>query len=199
LSAGEGATQTWGRVTPAQCRNCIALVWKTDQKLSIQIYRVNVMSSLGTTLKASTIWRVACLIPAILACSCSRPAPVPPSSAAAVPAVSYDGHYEGTVAVSAVSFGTDPQTCAVEPRFALDVSNNGFVYVQPHPKIAGTAPGLTAEKTTVTYNGSIAPDGTISGTSVNYNGTMTGHVTGTRMSGQIGGVLCSYTFTADRV
>jgi len=28
---------------------------------------------------------------------------------------------------------------------------------------------------------------------------MTGHVTGSHMTGQIGGVLCIYTFTADRV
>jgi hypothetical protein len=151
--------------------------------------------------KISVAWRVACLIPAILACGCSRPAP--PAGTAAVPAVSpavsYDGHYEGKVAVSGISSGTDPKTCAVEPRLALDVRNNSFVYVQPHPRIAGTAPGLTVEKTTVTYNASIAPDGTISGNSVNYNSTMTGHVTGSHMAGQIGGVLCMYTFTADRV
>jgi hypothetical protein len=131
---------------------------------------------------------------------CSGPVPSKSSgSTVAVPAVSYDGHYEGTVTVSAVSSGTDPQTCAVAPQLALDVRNNTFVYVQPHPKIAGTAPGLTAENTTVTYNASIAPDGTITGNSGKFTGTMAGQVTSTHMTGQISGVLCSYTFTAERV
>jgi hypothetical protein len=151
-------------------------------------------------LKASATWGVACCLSAIVACACTRPAPAPPpSAAAAAPAVSFDGHYAGTAQVAAVSFGTDPQTCAIEPQFGVDVTNNSFVYVQAHPKIAGTAPGLTDQKTTVTYNARIAPDGTITGSSATYSGTMTGHVTGTQMTGQIGGVLCNYTFTADRV
>ena len=54
-----------------------------------------------------------------------------------------------TVQVAAVSFGTDPQTCAVEAGLGLDVTNNSFVYVQAHPRIAGTAPGLTDQKSFV--------------------------------------------------
>lgn len=157
------------------------------------------MNSLSAILRAVP-WPVCC---AVAVWGCSRPAPPQPAtplatSLAAPPAASYDGHYQGTVKVSAVSFGTDPQTCAVDPPFAMDVRNNAFVYVQPHPQIAGTAPGLTAANTTTTYHGSIAPDGTVSGTSDIYGGTIAGHVAGTHMGGQISGVLCSYTFAADR-
>lgn len=157
------------------------------------------MNSLSAILTAAP-WRVLCCAAAVTVWGCSRP--VPPQSGtslAAPPAVSYDGHYQGTVSVSAVSSGTAPQTCAVDPSFALDVRNNAFVYVQPHPKVAGTAPGLTAENTTTTYNGRIAPDGTITGNSDIYGATIAGHVASTHMSGQISGVLCSYTFSADRV
>jgi len=158
------------------------------------------MNLSGTILNSAAIRRVLCGMSAVAAWGCSGPVPSKPGGpTVAVPAVSYDGHYEGTVTVAAVSYGTDPQTCAVASQLALDVRNNAFVYVQPHPKIAGTAPGLTADKTTVTYDGSIAPDGTITGNSRNFNGTMAGHVASTHMTGQISGVLCSYTFTAERV
>jgi hypothetical protein len=165
----------------------------------MQIYQGNAMNSSSAILKAVP-WRVLCCAAAVVTWGCSGPRPPQPSAAAAPPPpVSYDGHYQGTVRLAATASGTDPQTCAVDPPFALDVRNNAFVYVQAHPEIAGTAPGLTAQKTTVTYNGSIAPDGTISGSSAAYGGTIAGQVSSAHMSGQISGVLCKYTFSADRV
>lgn len=114
------------------------------------------------------------------------------------PAVSFDGRYEGSVQVASSASGTDPHACETEPQISLTVKNNSFVYAQRHPRVAGTAPGLTEEKTTAVYNAAISPEGIISGTSAT-SGTMSGQVTGSHMSGRISGLLCGYTFSADRV
>jgi hypothetical protein len=112
--------------------------------------------------------------------------------------VSFDGRYEGVVQLSGAASGTDPRNCATEPRISFEVKNNSFVYAQQHPKVAGTAPGLTESVTTAVYNATIAPDGTITGNSGDVGGAMTGQATGNHISGQINGLLCGYTFTAER-
>ena len=136
----------------------------------------------------------ACVALGTVLAGCSTPAPPP----AAAPLVSYDGHYEGAVRVSGVAAGGVPSECTTDPRFSVQVSNNAFVYAQPHPKAAGTSPDLTAQATTVVYNATISPEGSIAGSSDNLNGTISGTVSGTHMNGQINGLLCYYTFTAVR-
>jgi len=126
----------------------------------------------------------------------------PPSGAGAAPAppaVSFDGMYRGTVQNTGAGSGIDPKLCAVDPALSLQVSQGAFTYVQPHPAVVGTAPALTAAATTATYSATIAADGTISGTGGDGGGTMTGRVTGGHMAGQINGVLCYYSFSADRI
>jgi hypothetical protein len=131
-------------------------------------------------------------------CSCSSPLPpVGQGATAAPPPVSYDGHYEGVVQVASAASSTDPRSCATEPHVSFVIRNNRFIYAQQHPKVAGTAPGLTASATTAVYNAAIAPDGTITGNSGD-GGTMVGQATGGHITGQINGLLCGYTFTADR-
>ena len=60
-----------------------------------------------------------------------------------------------------------------------------------------STPSLQPAATPV-YNASIGPDGTIKGLSNDTNTPMRGQVTGTRMTGQIDGLLCNYAFTAER-
>jgi hypothetical protein len=114
-----------------------------------------------------------------------------------LPSTSFDGRYEGTVRVIGTAVGMKVQDCETTPRIAIDVRNNRFVYVQPHPNVATQVPELR-EKTTPTYRATISPNGTISGLSDQTGATMTGRVSGTRMTGEVYGLLCYYSFTADR-
>ena len=124
-----------------------------------------------------------------LVCGCTAPrAPLP------TPAVSYDGRYQTTVEF----VSGDPRMCATEPHVLLQVTNNQFTYAQPHPNIAGTSPTLTRQATTSTYVAAIDPQGNISGTS-DLNGSISGHIDGTHMTGRLVGLLCSYSFDADRM
>jgi hypothetical protein len=130
---------------------------------------------------------------AVWGCAAQAPAPAG-GSAAAAPSVSFDGHYDGTVQLVGAASGFDPHQCATDPRLSLQVTNSEFTYVQPHPN----AGAMAQRETTATYTATIAPDGTIRGSSANLSGGMSGRVTGTHMSGQINGVVCYYSFAADR-
>lgn len=142
----------------------------------------------------NTLFRFAALAFGVAGCA-TRPAP--PSASATK--TSFDGRYEGSVQVAGAAVGVNIASCATDPHLTLQVVDNTFTYVQPHPDVAGTAPSLTPEATTATYSASIAADGSISGTSGRSNATIRGGISGTHMSGTIKGILCSYTFTADRV
>jgi hypothetical protein len=139
-----------------------------------------------------------CLALGIAAAGCAA-TPAPQTAVPAAPApASYDGHYEGTVQVTGAASGTNPELCAVNPRMSVDVVGNRFTYSQPHATLAGSsARGLTADTTPV-YTATIGRDGSISGVADATNATMAGRVSGTRMSGQIYGLLCYYSFSADR-
>jgi hypothetical protein len=112
---------------------------------------------------------------------------------------SFDGRYQGTVQVTGSASGTKLQDCATDPQMTFDVRNSAFTYTQPHPNVAGTAPTLTVDRTTSAYKATISPAGTISGSSAVFGGTMSGRVAGSHMAGRIIGVLCYYSFVADRV
>ena len=87
--------------------------------------------------------------------------------------------------------------CATDPRFSVKVTGNQFSFPLPHPAAVKDTPSLRDSATPV-YNASIAPDGTIKGLSNDTNTVMDGRVAGTRMTGQVYGLLCYYAFTADR-
>src|SRR5215208_1783852 len=86
---------------------------------------------------------------------------------------------------------------AADPRFSVNVTGNQFSFPLPHPAAVKGTPSLRDAATPI-YNASIAPDGTIKGLSNNTNTVMDGRVAGTRMTGQVYGLLCYYAFTADR-
>ena len=142
----------------------------------------------------------ACLVVSVLVGACAhQPASMAGSVTTATSAVSFDGNYHGSVALAGVASGIDRQMCAVDPHLSLLVTNNSFTYTQPHPNIAGTSPGITAQATTPIYTATIAPDGSFSGQSNGVEGgTIQGIVSGTHMSGTINGLLCGYKFSAER-
>jgi hypothetical protein len=112
-------------------------------------------------------------------------------------AVSYDGTYTGTLSVTGAAVSVDSRDCATDPRFSVRVTGNQFSFPLPHPAVVEATPSLRDSATPV-YTASIAPDGTIKGFSNDTNTVMDGRVAGTRMTGQIYGLLCYYAFAADR-
>ena len=126
---------------------------------------------------------------------CANRATQPVAAPAA--AISYDGTYSGTLSVTGGSGGVNAGDCATDPRFSVKVTGNQFSFPLPHPALVKATPSLRDSATPI-YNASIAPDGTIKGLSNNTNTAMDGRVAGTRMTGQVYGLLCYYAFTADR-
>jgi len=129
---------------------------------------------------------------AMAGCADQAPQPTPPP----MPAISYDGTYTGTISVSGAATSMKASDCATDPRFSVNVTGNQFSFPLPHPAVSRSTPSLRQAATPV-YNASIGPDGTIKGLSNDTNTPMSGRVTGTRMTGQIDGLLCNYAFTAD--
>jgi hypothetical protein len=140
-------------------------------------------------------WGCIALGLALTASGCASQAPrsmAPPAAA-----ISYDGTYTGTLRVTGASTGGNPSDCANDPRFSVHVTGNQFSFPLPRPPVLMATPSQSDAAPRV-YNASIAPDGTIKGLSTATNTTMDGRVVGTRMTGQIYGLLCYYAFTADR-
>jgi hypothetical protein len=129
---------------------------------------------------------------AVLAAACaSKP---PPPAAALVSPTAYDGTYKGTVAVTYVNSGADPKWCETDKAIALQIANGAFTYAQAHPLLVLT-PGTGT--TTATYVATVAPDGSFSATSA-AGGQFTGKIAGTKLTGTINGIGCSYSLSADR-
>ncbi len=136
---------------------------------------------------------LATLVTGLALSACAPPPPPPPPA----PVVSYDGTYNGTLTLSGVGAGVPQEGCATSPQLTVQVRNNAFTYVQPHPNSNVTAPGMPTVSATTTYTVAVAPNGTFSGQS-DVSGTMTGAISGTHMTGTIEGIVCVYSFTADR-
>jgi len=132
---------------------------------------------------------------ALAASGCTNQAPQPMTAPAA--AISYDGTYTGTLRVTGATTSVNPSDCATDPRFSVNVTGNQFSFPLRHPAALKATPSLRDAATPI-YNASIAPDGTIKGISNDTNTVMDGRVAGTRMTGQVYGLLCYYAFAADR-
>jgi hypothetical protein len=132
---------------------------------------------------------------ALTASGCANQAPQ--SMAPPAAAISYDGTYTGALRVTGAGGGVNHSDCATDPRFSVNVTGNQFSFPVSHPAMVKATPGLRDAATSI-YNASIAPDGTIKGLSNETNTVMDGRVSGTRMTGQVYGLLCYYAFAADR-
>ena len=118
--------------------------------------------------------------------------PLPEMAPNTVPAVSYDGQYSGTVALTGVASGADRSWCEVSSLFAVDVVDNGFSYsysLLNLAKLSNTGP--------VRYSVTVARDGSFQGQS-NSTGIMQGRIENGAMTGYIDGIGCAYRFTAQR-
>lgn len=116
-----------------------------------------------------------------------------------LPKTSFDGHYRGTVELTAPAAGLTREQCATDRAMAVEVRGNAFTYAQPHRNLAGTGAGLTTESTTITYTATIAPDGILRGTSDRMGGTIAGHAGNGHIDGRIDGALCYYRFSLERL
>ena len=112
----------------------------------------------------------------------------PVATAVAVPAVSWDGTYRGTIQITGVGSGVQRPWCQTDPQMVVQVTNNAFRYAMPHPN----AP----DNPTPVYAATIGPDGIFK--SQIGSGTMSGRVDGTRITGAIDGSVCVYAFSMDR-
>jgi hypothetical protein len=126
------------------------------------------------------------MVLAVMLAGC-QPAPAP---TAAVPVVSFDGHYSGTRLLTGVASGADRSWCQVPPQFAVDVVNNAFSYSYGLPNLPKAAPA--------TFSATIAQDGTFQG-SGNNTGVISGQIAGATMTGMIDGIGCAYQFNATRL
>jgi hypothetical protein len=127
------------------------------------------------------------LVLAAALAGCAAPPETAPTIA--VPAVTYDGRYSGTVLLTGVASGADRSWCETSPQFVVDVVGNAFTYSQPHPKMPNG--GIA------TYSVAIARDGTFQGQS-NATGLMSGRIEGGAMSATVDGIGCAYKVTATR-
>jgi hypothetical protein len=142
-----------------------------------------------------TAWRIGMATLATgLAIGGCTPAPPPPPPAP--PAISYDGTYQGTVTLTNVGAGVPRIGCAAPPQMVVQVRNNAFTFVQPHPNSTVAAAGPGASQTT-TYTVSIAQNGTFNGLS-EVSGQMMGTIAAGHMTGTIQGIECVYSFTANK-
>jgi hypothetical protein len=138
---------------------------------------------------------VPCLALAVFVASCAgQPDARTGGENQSAASTAYDGNYTGTVKVTGAMSGADVTWCETDPRMSLQGRNSAFRYTQPHPK----APATFADRSTVTYEATVAADGAISGSS-SVNGSIKGRITGAHMEGTLMGLGCFYGFAADRI
>ena len=127
---------------------------------------------------------------AAIMCACGNVQPPPPAPSAQ-PAVSYDGRYVGTI--RPIPPVPNPIWCDTLPSLTVLVTGNALSYTLSRPNLPPEPfynPNFAIH---------IAPDGSFNGPGGDLAiASMTGRITGTHMTGQIEGTLCSYEFAADR-
>lgn len=129
------------------------------------------------------------LVALTVACACSSPQPAAPPPPPAAPAVSFDGHYTGSIRVTK----SHSNWCDTSPAVSLSVQGNAFTWTLVRPNLP------QAELYNPTFQVSIGPDGSFSVEGGNGELTsLTGLIAATHMAGQIEGKYCGYAFSAER-
>ncbi|TCZ58602.1 hypothetical protein [Roseicella aquatilis] len=121
----------------------------------------------------------------------AKPPPLPVASAA------FDGRYTGSLQVAGAGVGMNRTDCETTPRLLFEVVDGRFTLPLPRPRLERATPAM-AGRPVPSYEVLVAADGTVRGISPRTNTELRGRVEGRRMTGRIGGLLCSYDFTADR-
>lgn len=136
------------------------------------------------------------LIIAVGGCAASGPPATSPSPPPV--RVSVDGDYRGTIQLTSASSlisGAQSNWCNTPPALDLSLRNNTFSFVLAHPNI----PKDSGYSLSPTFSVAVAPDGSFDATSQNGESEMVGRITGSRMTGQINGTGCAYSFSAERI
>jgi hypothetical protein len=133
----------------------------------------------------------AAILHSLVACS-PKPPPAPPAPQEAP--VSFDGIYRGKILVSSHTLGgPNSNWCDTPQAISLSVRQNAFKYLLAHPNLPPD-PDLSP---TIEVS-SISPDGSFDGLPINGGPEMIGTITGSHMQGEIHGLGCAYTFTAEK-
>ena len=123
------------------------------------------------------------------AAACSAPAPPTPPPAPAMPAVSFDGHYTGSIRITK----NHNNWCDTPPSISITISNNAFTWTLTRPNLP------QKELYNPTYQVEVHPDGQFDVEGGNGDFTsLKGRITGSHMTGDIDGKYCGYVFSADR-
>jgi hypothetical protein len=115
-------------------------------------------------------------------------APPPRAPPGPGPTATFDGRYTGSIRVTGASTSMNPQQCETAPRLDFTVTNGQFGLTTAQPQLTATT----------SYTAQILADGSITGISNQTGGTIRGKAEGTRLNGEIFGLLCYYAFTANR-
>jgi hypothetical protein len=130
-------------------------------------------------------------IAALGGCSNMSPPPAPPPPMATP--YSFDGTYRGTIKLtSSAARGAQSNWCDTPPAITFVVQNNRFNYVLAHPNVPKDG-SLSPE-----FSVPVAPDGSFDATSPNGTAEMTGLISASRITGQIMGTGCGYSFTLNQ-
>ena len=134
-----------------------------------------------------------CLVLAMFGCA-DPPAPVVPVAA---PVTAFDGRWSGTMQLTGAASSVPQDSCNVPPRFNVDVRNGQFTLAQVHPLVGSTSPSLRGVSS-LDYTATISADGSFTGVADSTGATLSGRIADGRMSGNIYGLLCYYSFSATR-
>lgn len=126
---------------------------------------------------------------------CADP-PAPPPQVVA-PVTAFDGRWSGSMRLTGAASSVPQDSCNVPPRFSIDVRNGQFLLAQPHPLVGSTSPSLRGAST-LDYEATISADGSFTGVADSTGATLSGRIVDGRMDGNIYGLLCYYSFSAQR-
>ncbi len=137
---------------------------------------------------ARTFLAAACALAALAGCG----APNPPAAAVATGAApsTFDGVYQGSVRITAVSDGSTSAWCQTAGAVTIPVSGGRFPLALPHPNVPGTP--------TIRFQADIVPGGSFQNQSEDGTAMLTGQVGGGRLQGVVNGAGCQYAISASR-
>ena len=123
--------------------------------------------------------------------------PPTPAPQVVAPVTAFDGRWSGTMQLTGAASSVPQDSCNVPPRFSVDVRDGRFLLAQVHPLVGSTSPSLRGVSS-LDYTATISADGSFTGVADSTGATLSGRIADGRMSGNIYGLLCYYSFSAQR-
>jgi hypothetical protein len=130
------------------------------------------------------------LVLALLTAGCAGSMGTMHPDTSSAPSTAFDGSYQIAITLTSAGEETTGTTWCNTPGQATALVKDGvFTYAVPHPSVPGNP--------TPTFTATFTADGAFIGQG--EEGTILGHVTGTKMEGNIDGAACGYAFTGNRM